>query len=70
MIDPNLLPCPFCGGRMLFRSALWPSDGDRDGFIHAAPTDCPLTVFEDGTADGSVVARWNRRAPAEKESAK
>lgn len=32
----ELKPCPFCGGKMQLRQALWPSDGDTDAIIHKA----------------------------------
>ena len=46
------------------REALWPSDGDVDGIIHASPTDCPLPEFSVHVADDcvSVTAAWNKRA--------
>lgn len=58
----ELLPCPFCGGQMQFRQALWPSEGDTDAVIHAAPTNCPLSDFSNDTFDGSVIPAWNTRA--------
>jgi hypothetical protein len=60
----KLLPCPFCGGAMQPRDALWPSEGDTDGIIHASPTDCPLPEFSVHVADEgvSVAAAWNTRA--------
>jgi hypothetical protein len=58
----TLLPCPFCGGAVQRRDALWPSEGDRDGVIHVAVTDCPMRDFSDGTFSGSLYDRWNRRA--------
>jgi hypothetical protein len=58
-----LQPCPFCGRAMRPRWALWPSDGDVDGIMHAAPTDdCWQGEFTINTADKSVVDAWNRRA--------
>jgi len=60
----DLLPCPFCGKDMMLRSALWPSEGDTDSIIHAEPTECPMYDFCDGTADGSIVGRWNSRPDA------
>jgi hypothetical protein len=65
----ELLPCPFCGGQMMRREALWPSDGDTDGIIHACPTDCPLPEFNVGIADqcASVAAAWNHRATWQRE---
>jgi len=61
----ELKPCPFCGKAMMLRGALWPSEGDTDAVIHAEPTECPMYDFCDGTADGSIVERWNTRpAPA------
>src|SRR5215469_16470440 len=60
-----LLPCPFCGGDVMPRDALWPSDGDSDQVIHTKPTDCPLQQFFDGSFDKSLYARWNDRAKAE-----
>jgi hypothetical protein len=64
MTIPELLPCPFCGGAMQPRDALWPSEGDTDGIIHANPTDCPLPEFSIQVADEgvSVAAAWNKRA--------
>ena len=59
--DEQLKPCPFCGGSVLFRAALWPSDGDTDGIIHAQPTSCPMVVFDNGKSDGSLIAVWNKR---------
>jgi hypothetical protein len=65
----ELKPCPFCGGAMQPRHALWPSDGDTDAVIHAEPSECGLAGgFSIGTADNgaSVAAAWNRRStPAE-----
>lgn len=46
---------------MQFRQALWPSEGDTDAVIHAYPTLCPMTNFSDGTADKSIIERWNHR---------
>ena len=60
----ELKPCPFCGGEMQIREALWPSEGDTDGIIHAAPSACPLPEFNTGTADNcaTVAAAWNLRS--------
>src|SRR5690606_12916901 len=55
----ELLPCPFCSKTMMLRSALWPSEGDADAIIHADPTDCPMLGFCDGSADGSIIEKWN-----------
>lgn len=55
----DLLPCPFCSKTMMLRSALWPSEGDADAIIHADPTDCPMLGFSDGSADGSIIEKWN-----------
>lgn len=60
--EPSLLPCPFCGGAVKFRQALWPAEGDSDAVIHAASTDCPMAVFNNDTADQSIIERWNTRA--------
>ena len=57
--QPALRPCPFCGGEVMRRDALWPSEGDRDAVIHAEPSDCPLQVFQDDTWGGSLYGRWN-----------
>lgn len=57
----GLLPCPFCGSAVQPRDALWPSEGDSDAVIHAAPTDCPLVTFSNGTSDKSAYALWNQR---------
>lgn len=62
--EAELEPCPFCGGAMLFRKALWPSDGCVDGIIHAAPTDCGMIGFSTETIDESVIAAWNTRTAA------
>lgn len=61
--EMELRPCPFCGGNMQHRHALWPSEGDSDGIIHTSPTECPADGFSIGTADKgmSVAAAWNRR---------
>lgn len=58
----NLLPCPFCGGNVRARWALWPSDGDSDAIIHDGETSCPLEEFQHWPADKSIVALWNTRA--------
>lgn len=63
-----LKPCPFCGGAMQHRFALWPSEGDRDAIIHAAPTDCPIEgAFSIDTFDNgvSVAEVWNRRSSSD-----
>lgn len=57
----ELKPCPFCGKRMQFRKALWPSDGCVDAVIHAEPTDCGLVDFSTNTIDESVIKHWNQR---------
>ena len=44
---------------MMLREALWPSEGDTDAIIHADKTDCPMFGFGDGSADGSIVEKWN-----------
>lgn len=46
------------------RDALWPSEGDTDGIIHARPTDCPMPEFSVHIADNgvSVAEAWNKRA--------
>jgi hypothetical protein len=63
MAEPELKPCPFCGGIMMFRKALWPSDGDCDGVIHAEPSpDCGLGEFSIWTTDERVIDAWNTRA--------
>lgn len=55
----ELKPCKFCSKTMMLRSALWPSEGDADAIIHADPTDCPMLGFSDGSADGSIIEKWN-----------
>lgn len=61
--ETKLLPCPFCGGTMRYRAALWPSEGDHDGIQHAEPTDCLIAEFSDGWShDGSIIEKWNCRA--------
>lgn len=59
-----LKPCPFCGGDVMHRHALWPSDGDTDSVIHAQGSTCGMGCFSIGTADQgvSVAAAWNARA--------
>ena len=61
-MSADLKPCPFCGGEMMFRKALWPSDGCTDAVIHRDPVECGLTVFDAGSIDESVIAAWNSRA--------
>lgn len=46
---------------MMFRKALWPSDGCTDAILHAEPTDCGMRAFDTDTIDESVIAAWNRR---------
>lgn len=62
----ELRSCPFCGGAVQHRHALFVSDGNTDAIIHAAPAVCGLLDFDIGTADFgvSVAAAWNRRAQA------
>ena len=57
-----LKPCPFCGGAVQFRKALHISDGNTDAVIHAAPSDCGLVEFSDGSTDESILAKWNASA--------
>jgi hypothetical protein len=61
-----LAPCPFCGGEVQFRKALWPSDGCTDAVIHSfpLPATCGMGDFSTDTTDESVIAAWNRRAPS------
>lgn len=63
-LDPLLAlsPCPFCGGRVQFRKALFVSDGCTDAIIHAEPNNCGMTDFTTYTADQSVITAWNTRA--------
>lgn len=58
----DLLPCPFCGGAVQFRKALWVSDGCTDAVIHAYEADCGLPDFSDGSTDESIIETWNTRA--------
>jgi hypothetical protein len=58
----ELVPCPFCGGRVMFRKALFVSDGCTDAIIHAEPTKCGMTDFTTYTTDESVITAWNTRA--------
>ena len=58
-MSSELKPCPFCSKTMMLRSALWPSEGDADAIIHADHTDCPMLGFSDGSADGSIIEKWN-----------
>lgn len=72
MTISKLKTCPFCGGAMQLRYALWPSEGDTDAVIHAAPTECPIEgAFSVGTADDGVTVTevWNRRAALAQPSA-
>lgn len=62
----ELLPCPFCERPVQLRLALWPSEGDRDAIIHAAPMHAGFCGFSDFSIDTvddgkSVTAAWNRR---------
>lgn len=65
-MSEKLRECPFCGGRVMFRKALWPSDGDTDAIIHAFNTNgarfCGMDVFTTYTADESIIELWNRRS--------
>ena len=63
-LSEEMKPCPFCEAPMMERHALWPSDGDTDSIIHAAPTDCGMVDFSIGAADNGVSTRaaWNRRS--------
>lgn len=63
----ELLPCPFCGGVVQFRKALWPSDGNVDAIIHAEPTECGLADFSDDTTDESILVKWNAALAARQE---
>lgn len=61
----GLLPCPFCGGEMMERHALWASDGDVDAVIHKPfPITCGLIEFSINSCDQGVstAAAWNARA--------
>lgn len=58
----QLKTCPFCGGEMQFRKALWPSDGCTDSITHAEPSECGMLDFSTNTTDESVIAAWNRRS--------
>jgi hypothetical protein len=60
----ELKACPWCGAAVMERHALWPSEGDADAIIHAAPTECGLVEFSIGASDGGASTRvaWNRRA--------
>jgi hypothetical protein len=64
-----LLPCPFCGGEVQHRFALWPSDGNVDAIMHAQPSECGLPDFSVGTADSgkAVAAAWNHRIAGQAE---
>lgn len=62
MTEKQLAPCPFCGGKMMFRGALWPSEGDTEGVIHASPVECGFYEFNIGASDESTIEAWNRRA--------
>jgi hypothetical protein len=51
---------------MMFRAALWPSDGDSDAIIHSAVQGgpdgcCGLMHFSNGTSDRQIIEMWNRR---------
>lgn len=69
-MSEDLKPCPFCGGEMQLRQALWPSDGDTDAIIHKAIQGgpdgaCGMSYFSVGTMDEGITVSqaWNRRAP-------
>lgn len=59
----ELLPCPWCGEAVMFRKALWPSDGCVDAIIHSSPSACGMVGFTTDTIDESVIAAWNTRQP-------
>jgi len=65
MTDKTLKPCPFCHQPVQFRKALHIEDGNVDSIIHAAPSDCPMVVFEDGSVDESILSKWNTRAQSD-----
>lgn len=60
--SPDLLACPFCGGEMQFRKALWIEDGCTDAIIHKGASECGMADFCTDTTDESVIVTWNRRA--------
>lgn len=60
----ELKPCPFCKQAMMFRKALWPSDGNIDAIIHAEHGDCGMLEFSNNTTDESIIEVWNTRTPA------
>lgn len=58
---------------MMFRAALWPSDGDADAIIHKVPQggpdgNCGLAYFSNGTSDGQIIQAWNHRTPEKDET--
>lgn len=57
-----LSACPFCQGAVQFRKALHICDGNTDAIIHAAPTNCGMVQFEDGSTDESIIEKWNTRS--------
>lgn len=57
----ELEPCPFCGEDVMFRKALFPSDGNVDAIIHHSPTNCGMGVFSTDTTDESVIDDWNNQ---------
>ena len=60
--EKALSACPFCQGAVQFRKALHICDGNTDAIIHAAPTNCGMAQFEDGSTDESIIAKWNTRS--------
>jgi hypothetical protein len=62
----ELKPCPFCGGGVQPRHALWPSDGDVDAIIHDHPSECGMSCFSVEAVDqgASTAAAWNTRIAA------
>lgn len=67
MAAAPLKACPFCGGEVQPRHALWPSDGDVDAIIHSSPfAYCGVGDFTVHTADGgkTVAEAWNHRLSA------
>jgi hypothetical protein len=73
MSDTELLPCPFCNGRMSHYSVdgegWWshPTWGDRLAEDKNDLICCPAYAWRAWDTETEFLAAWNRRAPSQQE---